>query len=160
LDKRLEACADFVKGARACDIGTDHGRLAAFLLLSGKCETVIAGDLNEKPLSCAKALLERRGVSRRAEFFLADGLQGIPLDGVTDIVIAGMGGETIAGILSRRLPELCGINIVLQPMTKLAYLKFWLKDNGFIVVGEKVVTVRKHCYTVLNAWFSSETWEV
>ncbi|MGN0552149.1 MAG: SAM-dependent methyltransferase, partial [Oscillospiraceae bacterium] len=28
LGNRLKACAEFVKGKKACDVGTDHGYLA------------------------------------------------------------------------------------------------------------------------------------
>jgi dinuclear metal center YbgI/SA1388 family protein len=123
----------------------------AYLLESGRCETAVASDLNEGPLSAARATLERRGLSGRVEFFVSDGLEKLPLDGVTDIVVAGMGGETIASILSRRAPELTGVNLVLQPMTKASELRTWLSENGFAVVGEKEAAVRRHCYVVFNA---------
>ncbi|MDE6783913.1 MAG: class I SAM-dependent methyltransferase, partial [Ruminococcus sp.] len=51
LDKRLELCAELVSGKGiVCDVGTDHGYLAIELIKSGKCEKVIASDINPKPL--------------------------------------------------------------------------------------------------------------
>ncbi|MCL2055104.1 MAG: class I SAM-dependent methyltransferase [Oscillospiraceae bacterium] len=151
LDGRLEACAGFVTGERVCDVGTDHGRLAAALLKSGRCKTAVASDLNKAPLSAAKATLERLGVSERAELVLSDGLLNIRLGGITDIVIAGMGGELIAKILSERACELGGVNLVLQPMTKLSFLRAWLSENGFDIINEKEATARNRRYTVINA---------
>ena len=78
LDKRLSACADFVKGSRVCDIGTDHGYLTAELLLSGKCKTAVAADINEKPLASAQKTLEKHGLTDRCELILSDGLKNIP----------------------------------------------------------------------------------
>lgn len=149
-DKRLLACAAFVKGEKVCDVGTDHGYLAAELLLSGKCRKAIAADINEKPLASARATLEKNGLLDRAEVVLSDGLKNISPDGVTDIVIAGMGGELISNILSCA-DWLNGINLVLQPMTQAAYLRRWLAEHGFGIAAEKAVSEGKHIYTVINA---------
>ena len=92
LDKRLKLCADMVSGDRVCDVGTDHAYLAAELLKSGKCSSAIAADINENPLKAARATLEKAGVADRAEIIRSDGLKDIPGSGITDIVIAGMGG--------------------------------------------------------------------
>ncbi len=152
LDKRLSACADFVKGSRVCDIGTDHGYLTAELLLSGKCKTAVAADINEKPLASAKKTLEKHGLTDRCELILSDGLKNIPESNMTDIVIAGMGGELIASILSC-CSWLNGINLVLQPMTQQQYLHKWLAENGFKLLGERAVADGHHIYTILNAEF-------
>jgi dinuclear metal center YbgI/SA1388 family protein len=156
LGKRLKACAEFVKGERVCDVGTDHGYLAAELLLSGRCCSAVASDINEKPLASAKATFEKYAVSDKADVILSDGLQNVPLDGVTDIVIAGMGGELISAILSRKISELTGIDLVLQPMTQAPFLRSWLYENGFEIINEKAVTEGKHIYTVMNAVYCGE----
>ncbi len=148
--KRLAACAGFVEGEKACDVGTDHGYLAAELLLSGKCRAVIASDINEKPLAAARKTLEKHRLLDRAELVLSDGLKKIPLEDVTDIVIAGMGGELIFSILSE-CGQLKGKNLVLQPMTQAPYLRKKLAENGFRIKSERAVSEGKHIYTVINA---------
>lgn len=154
-DKRLLACAEFVKGDTVCDIGTDHGYLAAELLLTGKCKRAIAADINEKPLASARATLEKHGLLEKADVVLSDGLKNISSDGVTDIVIAGMGGELISNILSCA-DWLEGVNLVVQPMTQAAYLRKWLAENGFSIEKERAVTEGKHIYTVINAVYDGE----
>lgn len=150
LDKRLRLCADMIKGSRVCDVGTDHAYLTAELLLSGKCSTAVAADINEKPLAAARVTLEKAGVTDRAELVLSDGLKSVPLEGITDIVIAGMGGELIAKILSEcDLPE--GINLVLQPMSKQGFLLRYLWENGFEIPQQRAVCDESFCYTVINA---------
>ena len=101
LDKRLEKIAGLVSGKGiAADVGTDHAYLAAELVISGKCSRVIASDVKEGPLASAAKTVERYGISDKVQLVLSDGLAEVPLDGVTDVIIAGMGGETIAHILS------------------------------------------------------------
>ncbi len=151
LGNRLKACADFVKGKKACDVGTDHGYLAAELLILGKCDFVIAADINEKPLESARSTLLGAGLSECSQTVLSDGVKSICLDGVTDIIIAGMGGELIAEILSQK--PLDGINLVLQPMTKAPYLRRFLAENGFLLKNEKAVEENGRLYIVMNVEF-------
>lgn len=151
LDKRLKLCADMVKGNRVCDVGTDHAYLAAELLVSGKCETAVASDINENPLKAARATLERAGVIDRAEIILSDGLKNIPESGITDIVIAGMGGELISKILSECPWGLEGKNLILQPMSRPESLVRWLCENGFEITEQRAVADGKFFYTVINA---------
>lgn len=150
LDKRLTLCAGFVRGNRVCDVGTDHAYLAAELLASGKCDTAVAADINEKPLASARVTLEKAGVLDRAELILSDGLKNIPESGITDIVIAGMGGELIFKILSE-CKWLKGKNLILQPMSRSEFLIKKLCENGFEILSRRAVTDGKFCYTVINA---------
>ncbi len=149
-DKRLMLCAEMVRGERVCDVGTDHAYLAAELLLSGKCSFAIASDINEKPLKAAENTLRGAGVLSKAELVLSDGLKNIPLESITDIVIAGMGGELISKILSE-CGGLKGKNLILQPMTRSEKLTAFLYENGFEIVSQKAVRDRGSYYTVINA---------
>ena len=149
LDKRLKLCADMVKGNRVCDVGTDHAYLIAELLSSGKCDTAVAADINEGPLSAARTNLEKAGVTDRVNIILSDGLKNVPQEGITDIVIAGMGGELIAKILSE-CDWLEGKNLILQPMSKSEHLLRWLWENGFEILKRQAVCEGKFCYTVIN----------
>lgn len=153
-DKRLLACAKYVKGERVCDVGTDHGYLPAYLLTENICKTAIAADVNEKPLLSADRTLRENGLSDRAQTVLSDGLKSIDLTSVTDIVIAGMGGELISAILAA---DSClgGINLILQPMTKAPNLRKWLCDNGFCILSERAVEEGRHIYTVINAVYDN-----
>ncbi len=150
LDKRLALCAEMVKGKFVCDVGTDHAYLVSELLTSGKCTAAVAADINEKPLKAAEKNLHDAGVSDKAEVILSDGLKNIPLDKITDIVIAGMGGELIAKILSE-CDELQGKNLILQPMTRSEKLIKFLYENGFEIISQKAVSDGKFFYTAINA---------
>ncbi|MCM1132710.1 MAG: Nif3-like dinuclear metal center hexameric protein [Ruminococcus flavefaciens] len=151
LDKRLELCAELVGGEGVvCDVGTDHGYLAVELIKSGKCSKVIASDINQGPLESARKTVEKYGLSDKIELVLSDGLENISLDDVSDIVIAGMGGETIVHILESI--DFYGIRLILQPMTKPEILREWLchrmqRED----ITEKAVEDGDRIYTVICA---------
>lgn len=158
LDKRLKMCADLVGGEGiVCDVGTDHAYLAAELVLSGKCKRVIASDVKEGPLESARKTVERYGVADKVELILSDGLKNIPLDGVSDIVIAGMGGETIIEILEKcSLIIASDMNLILQPMTKEEILRKWLYDNNFVINSEKLIEDGDKLYTIIHSSWGGE----
>ena len=100
LTPRLRTAADLVPaGARLADIGTDHAYLPAALLLEGKIPFAIAADLRHGPLLRAKETARQYGCQEKMAFRLCDGLRGIRPEETDAVVIAGMGGETIAQIL-------------------------------------------------------------
>ena len=150
-DERLALCASFVReGAAVADIGTDHAYLPVWLVRSGKIPSAIAADLREGPLANAQANIERNGVSDRIKTVLSDGLDNIDENEADDIVIAGMGGELIAGIIGRALwlRDPCK-HLILQPMTKADYLRRYLCENGFAVKEERACISLGKSYCVM-----------
>lgn len=156
LDGRLSLCAEFVRmGSRLADIGTDHGYLPIALLSRGVVPFALACDINPLPLRSAQENIALCGLSDRIQTRLCDGLSGIGADEVDDIVIAGMGGELIAQILSDcewiRDPE---IRLILQPMTRYEKLIRRLYENGFAITAQKACKADGKLYTVLCASYS------
>ena len=153
LDVRLQTCFDLVGGEGiVCDVGTDHALLAAELIRSGKCERVIASDIKEGPLDSARRTVEKYQITDKVDLVLSDGLAEVPLDGVSDVVIAGMGGETIADIIAaaiEKAPE--SVRWVLQPMTKAEILRKRLYELGLEIVGEQLAEDEDKLYTVIAA---------
>ena len=152
LDNRLKTCADFVTGKGiAVDVGTDHAYLAAELVVTGKCSRVIASDINSGPLESARRTVEKYGIADSVELVLSDGLQNVNMEGVSDIVIAGMGGETIVHILQNGAIFGENIRLILQPMSKPELLRKWLYDYTFEITAEKAVEADGKLYTVICA---------
>ena len=128
LSKRLSVIASLVpSGARVCDIGTDHAYLGIELIKSGKATSVIACDINEKPLLKAKSNIEKSGVTG-IELRLRDGLSGLKPSETDCIVIAGIGGEVISGIFERTniFSQEYSPAIILQPTTSPEILRKFL----------------------------------
>ncbi len=152
LDLRLSAAAEFVReGSVAADVGTDHGYLICHLVNEGICTRGFATDINIKPLESARALIKEMELEDEIETMLTDGLKGLPENEIDEVLICGMGGETICGILedapwvkSER------VHLVLQPMSRADMLRRYLCENGWNIDEEKAVEVEKHLYTVMS----------
>ncbi len=93
LTPRLLAAGKMVlPGARAADVGTDHGYLPVWLRQQGVCESVIASDIAPGPLEAARASARRYGVDG-IEFRLCPGLAGIRPREADTVILAGMSGR-------------------------------------------------------------------
>ena len=150
LSPRLNAIAEMViPGAMLTDVGTDHGYLPVRLLLDGRIKYAIATDIRPGPLSKAQKNALENGVDLRC--VLCDGLKDV-LESETDtIVIAGMGGENIAGILERALWTRNGKTLLLQPMSRPEQLRRFLADKGYCIMEEKLVKDNGKIYSILCA---------
>ena len=156
LSPRLLTCAAMIRGRTVCDIGTDHAYLPVWLIVNERADRVIATDVREGPLHAAQETLKRFRVTERITLCLSDGFDRVsPHEGITDAVIAGMGGETIRDILSAASAAFLreGVNLVLQPMTKAEILRVWLAENGFAVTKETAVKDIR-VYTVMQAHYT------
>ena len=155
LNPRLQACAAYVgRGSAVCDVGTDHAQLAVHLIETGISERVIASDIGEGPLAAAQRTIEKHGLSSKIRTILSDGLQNVPPEGLTDVVIAGMGGETMVHILETCPFPLTEIRLILQPMTKADVLRQWLYRNGFAIMQETCVRDDRFLYAVMRAEYT------
>ncbi len=157
LNPRLLACAAYIgDGEIVCDVGTDHAQLAVYLIEHGIAKQVIASDIGEGPLSAADRTIERHGLSGIIRTILSDGLTNVPPNGLTDIVIAGMGGETMVHILETCPFSLEGIRLILQPMTKADVLREWLYLHGFAIAQETCIREERFLYAVMQAVYTGE----
>lgn len=138
ITNRLAAAAGFVRrGARVCDVGTDHAYLPIFLCKSGIAEKALATDINQGPCDRAAANVALHKCNDKIEIKRADGLELAADFDPTDIIICGMGGELIRDIILRsELTRNTGVRLILQPMTKAPALRCALTANGFSIVGE------------------------
>lgn len=154
LDARLSAAFAYVRpGHAAADIGCDHGKLSAALAGSGRCPLVLACDLRPDPLNKARRRCAPYG--ERVQCRLGSGLSVVQPGEVDDIVIAGMGAETIMEILEAA-PWVFDprYNLVLVPATKHSVLRRWLARRGFALVGETLCQAAGRWYAVMNARYA------
>ena len=150
LSPRLAAIAARVPpGFRLADIGTDHAYLPAYLLLEGTIPSAVASDVNRGPLDRGRETARQAGVEEKIDFRLSDGLNGLEANEADVIVIAGMGGELIARILSEA-PWTREKLLLLQPMTAQPEPRRWLNGNGYRIEGEAVVREGQKLYVILT----------
>ncbi len=160
LPNRLQTAADLVRADRlTADVGTDHGYLPAFLVMSGKTQRAIASDIGKGPLKNAEKTVKEYGLEKNISLILSDGLQNIPHE-TQEIVIAGMGGTLIAEILAAA-PWIRNeaVHLVLQPMTHSYDVRKFLSENGFTIDTEKTCSDAGRTYLVISAYFSGKNEE-
>ncbi len=151
LDARLSAVLALIpRGSILLDIGTDHCKLPAEGLISGKLAGAFAADLRRGPLDAAARQLKEAGLEEKIPLFLSDGLQEIPpavLQKVTVVSLAGMGGELIAAIMDKAPiePPLW----VLQPMSAVYELAEELARRGYQTVSAALAQDGEKFYRIL-----------
>lgn len=145
MSSRLEMIASFVtQGRGVADIGTDHAILPIILRHRGYKGYIVAGDINEGPLKKAERGLLEAEIDD-VELKLCNGLESIDGSRIDTIVVAGMGGDTITGILDRGLYDMpewadrSDYKLILHPVTKPEILRYWLVNNGFRISGENYI---------------------
>ncbi|MDR0946480.1 MAG: Nif3-like dinuclear metal center hexameric protein [Ruminococcus sp.] len=150
LGNRLSFIGEFITGNFA-DIGTDHGKLPVYKILSGQCNYAIAADINEKPLSKARLLSHEAGISEKILCCKSDGLIDVDVTPLSDIVISGMGGELILNILKASPEKISDKNLILQANSKWEILLDFLLENNFRIKAVRSVSDTGKTYTIINA---------
>ena len=158
--KRLSAAADLVRaGAVFADIGTDHASLPIYLASEGKITRAYACDVAEKPVELAKRNVEASGYADVIDVRLADGFAGLEGAGLTDAAVCGMGGELICALLSAdcaRFLRADRVRLILQPMSRSAYLRHYLASEGFSIEDEMIVRDMGRQYEIICAVYTGE----
>lgn len=155
ISDRLLACCSFVaQGDRVADIGCDHGYLSIHLLTKGIARSIIASDVNEQPLQRALRNAARYGVRDKIEFYLSDGVCGIPRDFDT-MVCAGMGADTMIHILESA-PWLKSekYRMILQCQSRRPELRRYLYSHGYRIRQETLAQDGKFIYPVMEVIYA------
>jgi len=151
LDPRLSAIAEMVGICDTCaDIGSDHGRLGAFLLQTHCCRRMILTDISAPSLDKAKKLINMLGLESAVEFYVGDGAS-VLRDTPDTAVVAGMGGATISGIISSAKDILKGTKLVLQPNVDARIVRETLEKQGYRITAERVVRDARRLYVIIAA---------
>lgn len=157
LSERLSVAASFVpSGAITADVGADHAALSLFLLQKEIAKSVIVSDINPLPLERAKAAFSGSEYSSKVQFCLADGIRPLLSYNVECFVVAGMGGETISGMLELEQKDLMGKTFVFQPMSKISHLRQYLAEHGFCIREERVIVENKRPFVVMQCVYDGE----
>lgn len=154
MNKRLDLLYEMIPsdGLGVIDVGTDHGQIPIRLAKSGYSGNIFASDVAEGPLNTARSAAHAAGVENKIRFLHCDGLDLCSPEDISDILIAGMGGDTICGILDRAEWIFSGqYRLILQPMTRPEVLRYWLIHNEFSINLEAVVREEQHVYQLFRA---------
>lgn len=142
LSPRLEGIVSLVpEGSRVADIGCDHGYISIALVQRGIAVHSIASDIKKGPLDQAVKNIAKAELNNKIETRLAPGITAIKSGEADVIIIAGMGQRTIADILTENMSIAKEAKyLILQPQSELAEMRRFLLDNGFNLIGNKMMT--------------------
>jgi len=152
LSKRLEVVASYIKdNSKIIDIGCDHGLLSIYLAGIYKNIKIIASDVNKNALSSAIKNIKDAKLEERIETRLGTGLEVVSEDEIDTVVIAGMGSNTIVGILKYSKDKLKNVNnIIIQSNTDLYFLRKNITSIGYYIEDESLVEDKNIIYTVIK----------
>ena len=159
MDNRLMSLVKKIPhGKGVIDVGTDHGYIPVYLAVNGYSGKIIASDINSAPLKTSMLNAKAADVEDKINFIHCNGLAKCPNRDIDTILIAGMGGDTICGILDRDewvMNE--AYLLILQPMSKAEVLRYWLVNNGFEIKSEELCEEGGRIYQVIVSRFGGFT---
>jgi tRNA (adenine22-N1)-methyltransferase len=167
LGERLLALARRIPpGSAVADIGTDHGFLPAHLERAGLAERVIATDSSLGSLASASRTRALAGCS--FDLRLGRGLAPLRPGEAGVLVLAGLGGQTIAEALSEGADIVATARLaIVQPMKDLPQFRRWAASSHLTTDAEDIVDEGGRIYNVLTLsgvdrfapaeWDASET---
>ncbi len=122
------------------DVGCDHGKIGAELLLHKVCDTCIFSDISEPSLNKAYSLIKENELLDKSKFVVCNGFGGYNNDIKIDTaIIAGMGGIEIANILAAKPKNLEIKKFVLQPNNNVVYLRRALVSYGYKINLDEII---------------------
>ena len=152
LSKRLQVVADFIEdNSKIIDIGCDHGLLSIYLANKYENVKIIASDVNKNALNSAISNINKFKFDDRIETRLGNGLEVVNADEIDTVVIAGMGSNTIVGMLKYSKNKLINVdNIIIQSNTDLYFLRKNITSMGYYIEDEVLVEDKGIIYTVIS----------
>lgn len=161
ISKRLQTIAGMVtKGGTACDVGTDHGYLAIYLVEQGISKKVIAMDVAKGPLSKAKENIALYHYEDWIETRLSDGLEKLNKGEASTVIMAGMGGILITSLLEKGKEILkCVDELILSPHTDVELVRRYLLGNDYSIQEEAMLTEDGKYYIIIRAVHGSQSYE-
>jgi tRNA (adenine22-N1)-methyltransferase len=149
---RIAAIAEMIKPDKtAADIGTDHAQLALYMLEKGMVPDMIISDLNEGPFLRAHHAAASSLFHDKIDVRKGNGLQVLEKGEAFNVILAGMGGDTIVDILTYDLEKSRSFShYVLQPMSKPQRVRQFLAAQGWPLLQEKVVRENQRLFIILS----------
>lgn len=153
LTKRLKAISDLCDFADTIiDVGTDHGFVAIDLANRKMANLVIASDIKDGPLNSCRSNIDKYlcNDSSKIELILQDGISKIDKNKEIGIIIAGMGYDMMAKILSN-IEDYNYKYLVLSPHTKITELIKFLDKKNIKITENKTVFEDDTYYFIVKA---------
>ncbi|MGN0161266.1 MAG: tRNA (adenine(22)-N(1))-methyltransferase [Lachnospiraceae bacterium] len=153
ISMRLRRIAGMVsRGACVCDVGTDHGYLAIYLVKEQIASRVIAMDVAKGPLGKARDNIKAYACENEIETRLSDGVDQLKDGEASTVIMAGMGGMLIQSLLKKGEKKLQKVEeIILSPHTDVRAVRQFLWENHYRIVQEDFLKDEGKYYVIMKA---------
>ena len=152
LSKRLSAVANLItEGSKVADIGTDHGYVPVYLMMTGRALSCIAMDVRKGPLMHAQEHIEASGLGGVIQTRISDGLANLQDGDADTIICAGMGGKLMQKLLRDTDPAKKGIKeMILQPQSECREFRRFLRQSGYCFLIEDIILEEGKFYPMMK----------
>jgi len=139
-----------IPGETAADIGSDHALLPIYLIQEQLVPRMIATEVIDGPYKRAQQAIKNSSCLDRIELRKGDGLQVIGAGEVSSVIIAGMGGETIADILAYDWRKSSSFKrFIMQPMSRAYILREVLSQQGWPIIEEQLAMDKNRIFVII-----------
>lgn len=146
ISKRLNVIASLVDSNKIIDIGCDHALLDIYL--TNKGINCIAIDNKETVLDKARENIKKNNLLDKIKIICSNGLENYNVLGNENVIIAGMGTNTILNIIQNK--EFNKINtLIIQSNNNLYELRKNVCKLGFYIDKEIVIFDKKY-YNIIR----------
>ncbi len=160
VSKRISALLEMTEYVDClCDIGSDHGIYCEQVLNRKKCNFLIPCDISNKSLSkTMKRLKLMKFPPSKYSCILSDGIINIPLEFfINATCISGLGGHEICRIISNSIARFIRMDyILIQPMQNIEYIRYWLCNNKFSFIDEKICEENNKFFHIIKAKYTGD----
>ena len=158
LSKRLRAVADLItEGSKVADIGTDHGYVPVYLMMTGRALSCIAMDVRKGPLMHAQEHITASGLESVIQTRISDGLANLQDGDADTIICAGMGGKLMQKLLRDTDPAKKGIKeMILQPQSECREFRRFLRQSGYCFLIEDMILEEGKFYPMMKVQYQGE----
>lgn len=146
ISKRLNVIASLVDSNNIIDIGCDHALLDIYL--TNKGINCVAIDNKETVLDKARENIKKNNLLDKIKIICSNGLENYNVLGNENVIIAGMGTNTILNIIQNK--EFNKINtLIIQSNNNLYELRKNVCKLGFYIDKEIVIFDKKY-YNIIR----------
>lgn len=146
ISKRLNVIASLVDSNKIIDIGCDHALLDIYL--TNKGINCVAIDNKETVLDKARENIKKNNLLDKIKIICSNGLENYNVLGNENVIIAGMGTNTILNIIQNK--EFNKINtLIIQSNNNLYELRKKICKLGYYIDKEIVIFDKKY-YNIIR----------
>lgn len=150
LSLRLQTIHDMVPTSVVADVGSDHGKLMIALFESGRINRGYAIENKRGPYNRLVEALTEEKIEDVIIPLFSDGIEDLPSI-VSTVVIAGMGGDTIIGILKKHPEKLKNVDtIIVDAHSEIPALREEVSKLGYVIADEKIIKEDDVFYEIIK----------